>query len=254
MSQTDISKFVNLKIQFYHFACLFVLNIFYFYFISFHVLFCTFKLKLYRSFKWSEPCLIAHLKFHCKCMEIGSFNGHLYVCRENDSTCPTPPQNACQKCRKEIESRDKRENLTFYSFLFFLFCFFNTIDFLRHAPCMLHVQNKYEKCSRIYQDSLQNLPDPSPNATNLALDAVCWYVIARIYFFVPSSLFHSQPPFPLSLSLSYKNATRVSMHRVYHSLNINPFWFTSIYFQLFSRIRNMHGAHRLVAFFLFSHA
>lgn len=115
---------------------------------------------------------------------------------------------------------------------------------------MLHVQNKYEKCSRIYQDSLQNLPDPSPNSTHLALDAVCWYVIAQIYFFVPSALF-TPNLLPLSLSHSYKNATRVAMHRMYHSLNINPFWFTSIYFQLFSRIRNMHGAHRLVAFFCF---
>lgn len=53
---------------------------------------------------------------------------------------------------------------------------FEIVDFLRHAPCMLHVQNKYEECSKHYQDTLTKIPEPSPNATNEALEQVCWYV------------------------------------------------------------------------------
>lgn len=54
--------------------------------------------------------------------------------------------------------------------------YFNTIEFLLHAPCMLHVQNKYEECSKHYQDTLTKLPEPSPNATHKAIEEVCWYV------------------------------------------------------------------------------
>ncbi|XP_031626675.1 uncharacterized protein LOC116342972 [Contarinia nasturtii] len=46
-------------------------------------------------------------------------------------------------------------------------------DFLRHAPCLLHVQNKYEECSKHYQDTLAKLPEPSPNTTHKALEEVC---------------------------------------------------------------------------------
>lgn len=43
-----------------------------------------------------------------------------------------------------------------------------------HAPCLLHVQNKYEECSKHYQETLQQLPEPSPNATHRAIEEVCW--------------------------------------------------------------------------------
>lgn len=47
---------------------------------------------------------------------------------------------------------------------------------------MLHVQNKYEECSKHYQDTLTKLPEPSPNATHKAIEEVCWYVICIFRF------------------------------------------------------------------------
>lgn len=50
---------------------------------------------------------------------------------------------------------------------------FNT-DFLMHAPCMLLVQNEYEECSKHYQQTLSQLPEPSQNSTDKAIEEVCW--------------------------------------------------------------------------------
>lgn len=110
---------------------------------------------------------------------------------------------------------------------------------------MLHVQNKYEECSRIYQDTLQNLPEPSPNSTDKALSAVCWYVFARAFVCVR---FFFQPFFALSVLKMQLEYQFIFCIESTNSLNINPcLVYLKIYFQLVSRIRNMHGAHRLVA-------
>lgn len=95
---------------------------------------------------------------------------------------------------------------------------------------MLHVQNKYEECSKHYQDTLTKLPEPTPNATHKALEEVCWYVFILLHL-------------PTERTVEKKRL--FIQPNDWTSLNINssiPF----CHFQLFSRVHFMHGAHRLV--------
>lgn len=35
-------------------------------------------------------------------------------------------------------------------------------DFLRHAPCMRHVKNEYEMCSKRYQNTMAKISETAP--------------------------------------------------------------------------------------------
>lgn len=89
------------------------------------------------------------------------------------------------------------------------------VDFLRHAPCMLHVQNKYEECSKHYQDTLTKIPEPLPNATNEALEQVCWYVFQMITD-IRAHFIHSKY-FEAHLILIHRFSIRFSSFREYIS-------------------------------------
>lgn len=105
--------------------------------------------------------------------EIGFFNGNLWL--------KIPKMHVKNPWEGNWGAQKFNVCCLFFSFYFL----FNTIDFLRHAPCMLHVQNKYEECSKIYQETLTKIPEPSPNATDRALEEVCWYVhyTLDVFFF-----------------------------------------------------------------------